>query len=393
MKKLHIIPHTHWDREWYMPFEHHRYRLVELFDDLIELMDKDPDYKYFHMDGQVIPVLDYLEIKPHMKDKVVQLIQKDKIQIGPWFILQDEFLTSGEANIRNLLIGLKMVKSLGGKPVMTGYFPDSFGNISQAPQILRGFNIQTAVFGRGLNEVGFNNEIIAQKGINKSEVNWKSPDGSTVSCVMFANWYCNAMDLPISGQKNTDRFNDIIARTKRFSHLDDLLGMNGCDHTPIQKDLSIAIKNANEAIKDVEIIHSNMKDYLDIVYQNRSKYDTVEGEIAGQLTRGYHLLINTASSRIDLKKLNHKAQIKLEKEAEMISSVNQLYQGKYDQHYLEYAWKLLLENHPHDSICSCSCDAVHEEMITRFNKVIQSAELITDEAARSILSQVNTESI
>src|SRR5690606_39206240 len=163
-----------------------------------------------HMDGQVIPILDYLQIKPHMKDKVLKLIQEDKLQIGPWYILQDEYLISSEANVRNMIVGLKLCASLGAKPVMTGYFPDSFGNIAQAPQILKGFGIKTAVFGRGLNEVGFNNEIISRKGINKSEVNWMSPDGSTVTCAMFANWYCNAIDLPITGKENTERFQRII---------------------------------------------------------------------------------------------------------------------------------------------------------------------------------------
>ncbi len=392
MKKLHIIPHTHWDREWYMPFEQHRYRLVELMDDLLEVMKNDKEYKYFHMDGQVIPILDYLEVKPSRKDEVLKLIALDKIQIGPWYILQDEYLISSEANVRNMLIGLKLSKSLGAKPVMTGYFPDSFGNISQAPQILKKFGIETAVFGRGLNEVGFNNEIISQKGINKSEVNWQSPDGSTVACVMFANWYCNAIDLPLSGKENTERFQKIIDNTQKFSHLDDLLGMNGCDHTPIQKDLTSALNHARKTIPDVEIIHSNMKDYLDIVLKHKNRYGLVQGEIAGQLTRGYHLLINTASSRVDLKKLNHQAQVTLEKRAEPIAAIAHHYGIRHDSEYFDYAWKLLMENHPHDSICSCSVDPVHDEMTTRFNKVIQVADLIEAEAARKYLSQLDTTS-
>lgn len=29
-------------------------------------------------------------------------------------------------------------------------------------------------------------------------------------------------------------------------------------------------------------------------------------------------------------------------------------------------WKLLMQNHPHDSICGCSVDDVHREMINPF---------------------------
>ena len=136
-KTLHIVSHSHWDREWYMSFEQHRMRLVELFDTLIETMENHPEYKYYHMDGQYVVIEDYLEVRPQMKDRLFKLIGEDRIQIGPWYVLQDEYLTSGEANVRNMLYGIKLCKSIGADPVMCGYFPDAFGNISQAPQILR----------------------------------------------------------------------------------------------------------------------------------------------------------------------------------------------------------------------------------------------------------------
>ena len=195
-KTLHIIPHSHWDREWYLPFETHRTRLVKLFDTLIDLMEKNPEYTYYHMDGQFVVIEDYLEIRPQMKERLLALIKADRIQIGPWYILQDEYLTSGEANIRNMLYGIKLCKNFGADPVMSGYFPDAFGNISQAPQILRGFGIDNAIFGRGLNDMGADNVVVRQNGITKSEMLWQSPDGSEVIGIMFANWYCNAMELP-----------------------------------------------------------------------------------------------------------------------------------------------------------------------------------------------------
>ena len=99
-KTLHIVSHTHWDREWYMSFEEHRMRLVELMDTLIETMEAHPDYKYFHLDGQYIVIEDYLEIKPYMRDRLLKLIKEDRIQIGPFYILQDVFYTGyGEREI------------------------------------------------------------------------------------------------------------------------------------------------------------------------------------------------------------------------------------------------------------------------------------------------------
>jgi alpha-mannosidase len=132
-KVVHVISHSHWDHEWYLPFEKQRLKLVVLVDTLLELFEKDPDFRSFHLDGQTIVLDDYLQIRPERREKIAQLVQEGRLHIGPWYILQDEFLTSSEANIRNLLVGLSDAKTFGGVSRI-GYFPDSFGNMGQAPQ-------------------------------------------------------------------------------------------------------------------------------------------------------------------------------------------------------------------------------------------------------------------
>ena len=163
-KQLHIISHSHWDREWYMGFEQHRARLVELMDALIDKMESDEEYRYFHLDGHVLAIEDYLEIRPEKRSRLEKLIRDGRIQVGPWYVLQDEFLTSGEANVRNMLEGLRYCEENGYEPVMSGYFPDAFGNISQAPQILRGFGIDNAVFGRGMGVIFEDNKPAEAEG-------------------------------------------------------------------------------------------------------------------------------------------------------------------------------------------------------------------------------------
>ena len=112
MKNVHIISHSHWDREWYMSFEEHRTRLVTLIDECIELFENDPNFKGFYLDGHTALVEDYLEIKPQNREKVERFIKEGKFKVGPWYVLQDEFLTSGEANVRNLLVGMDLAESL-----------------------------------------------------------------------------------------------------------------------------------------------------------------------------------------------------------------------------------------------------------------------------------------
>lgn len=389
-KTLHIIPHSHWDREWYMPFEKHRIRLIDLFDNLIQVMEENEDYTYYHMDGQFIVVEDYLEIRPQMKERLFRLIRAGRIQIGPWYQLQDEYLTSGEANVRNMLYGIRFCREIGAEPVHSGYFPDSFGNVSQAPQIVRGFGFDNAIFGRGVNDIGTDNEVVKQSGVTKSELIWRAPDGSEVIGVMFANWYHNAMELPSDPEALKQRLKNIVAATSRFATTDHLLGMNGCDHQPIQMNLHEVIKLANEVQDDVIVKQSNFGEYIEEIRKNKDNLSVFEGEIAGQLTSGRNLLINTASARVDIKQDNHDAQHLLERIAEPVSVVSMLNGGKYKQDFFTYAWRKLMQNHPHDSICSCSCDEIYDEMKQRFAKAIACTEGLRDGSLDYLAATIDT---
>ena len=389
-KTLHIIPHSHWDREWYLPFEKHRTRLIDLLDDLIEVMEANDDYTYYHLDGQFAVIEDYLEVRPSMKDRLFALIRQGRIKVGPWYVLQDEYLTSGEANVRNMLYGIRLCKEIGAEPVKCGYFPDAFGNISQAPQIVRGFGIDNAVFGRGVNDVGADNEIIKQNGMSNSELIWRSPDGSEVIGVMFCNWYHNAMELPSDPEALKQRIEKIVRNTDRFATTDHLLGMNGCDHQPLQKNLHEVIKLANEVQDEVTVKQSNIEEYLEQIRENAKDLKVYEGEINSQFTSGWGNLICTASAHVDIKQDNHEAQHLLTGIAEPLSVLLKENGGKYKEDLLLYAWRTLMQNHPHDSICSCSCDEVYDEMKVRFMKSRTCTEEIRDYALDKLTSAITT---
>lgn len=157
-KTAHLISHTHWDREWYMPYEYHHTLLAELMNDLLRILEEDDSFRSFHLDGQTIIIEDYLQIHPEKREVLEKYIREGRIIIGPWYVLQDEFLTSSEANVRNLLIGHQDAAYYGVISKL-GYFPDSFGNMGQAPQMLKQADIDTAVFGRGVKPTGFDNMV------------------------------------------------------------------------------------------------------------------------------------------------------------------------------------------------------------------------------------------
>ncbi|KRG11723.1 alpha-mannosidase, partial [Lederbergia galactosidilytica] len=388
----HIISHSHWDREWYLPFEKHRFYLVKLMDALLEKLENDPEYKSFHLDGQTIALDDYFEVRPEKYDLVKKYIQEKRIIIGPWYILQDAFLTSAEANVRNLVIGMNESKKYGQYSKL-GYFPDTFGIYGQAPQILKQAGIDTAAFGRGVKPTGFNNMVSDSENFESpySELEWQSPDGSSVLGVLFANWYSNGNEIPSSKEEAEKFWEQKLADAKKYASTPHLLYMNGCDHQPLQKDLPEAIKLANEMYPDIEFKHSSFEEYMEEVKNSLpEKLQTVTGELRNQRTDGWSTLVNTASARIYLKQMNQSAQNKLERLIEPLATFAYMNGEEYPEDYLRFAWKQLMQNHPHDSICGCSIDEVHEEMVTRFKKVDQMADKLIEEQTEKLTAKMNT---
>jgi hypothetical protein len=217
MTTLHLVSHTHWDREWYLTFQQFRLKLVHLIDGLLDILEHDENYKHFMLDGQTIVLDDYLLMRPEREADLRRYIKNGRILVGPWHILPDEFLVSPEATIRNLLEGDRTCRRFGPK-MMVGYIPDPFGHIGQMPQILRGFGIETACVQRGLSD-------------QPCEFWWESPDGSRLFMAYLRDGYGNAALLPAS---EPERFTALVRQVRDnlapHSAADHLLLMYGTDH-------------------------------------------------------------------------------------------------------------------------------------------------------------------
>ena len=154
--KIYYFNSTHWDREWYLPFQSFRYELVETLNHLVKTMEQHPEFKLFCLDGQTVVLEDYADIEPHNAKRLRKLIEQGRVVVGPWYTMPDEYSVSGESLIRNLSVGMKLAEKWGGKPLMYGYINDIFGHIAQLPQILNGFGINGAYISRGLGDTDFN---------------------------------------------------------------------------------------------------------------------------------------------------------------------------------------------------------------------------------------------
>lgn len=390
-RTAHLISHTHWDREWYLPYEKHHVRLVALVDALLDKLDQSEAFRSFYLDGQTIILEDYLQVRPENRERLEKHIRDGRILIGPWYILQDAFLTSGEANVRNMQIGHRDAQAYG-EPAKIGYFPDTFGLVGQTPQLMKQSGIDNVFFGRGVKPTGFNNTV-SDGGYESSfsELLWEGPDGSKVLGILFANWYSNGNEVPVDEAEAKLYWERKLADAEKYASTNELLFMNGCDHQPVQLDLPEALETAARLYPDTEFVHSSLPQYLQSLKgaMNR-ELSTVKGELRSQRTDGWGTLVNTASARVYLKQMNQEGQALLEKVAEPLASFAHLLGKDYPHHLFTYAWKTLMQNHPHDSICGCSVDEVHREMVTRFAKSRHVAEAIIDDSKMAVAEAVDT---
>ncbi len=392
MATLHLVPHTHWDREWYLPFQVFRLKLVHLLDLLADTLEDQPTFNAFTLDGQTIILEDYLSLRPERRAALEEWVRTGRVLIGPWYILPDEFLVSPEALVRNLLIGRADCARFGGR-MQVGYLPDPFGHISQMPQILRGFGIEAAAFRRGLDD-------------EACELWWEGPDGSRVLAAYLRDGYDNAARLPTTPQAFVDAVaarRDSLGPHCATSHR---LLLNGTDHQEPQPEIAHLVETAWTGPDS--LILSTIPAYLDGVraeLEAGSPIPTIRGELRSP--KRHHLLPAVLSSRTWIKQRNHECESLLERWVEPFAAWADLLAGSpHDrlvftgrletprlrdvQPLIRSTWRMLLQCQPHDSICGCSIDAVHDEMRSRFAQVEQIGEELTRQSLRSLADQVDT---
>jgi len=368
---VHIVSHTHWDREWYLSYEQFRLRLVALVDRLLDLMEQNADYEYFHLDGQTIVLEDYLELRPDQEPRLRRLIDQGRILIGPWYDMPDEFLVSGESLVRNLARGHRIARRFG-TPMPVGYLPDLFGHVAQMPQILRQFGLDNTILWRGF-------------GGRRAEYWWDAPDGSRVLMMHLPpEGYCNATRVHFKPELMIERATKAIEVESSRTGVGQVLLMNGVDHVEPHSIIPELARRLSQTLS-TEVKHSTLPAYVAAVREAVNNGGGPQLEIVkGELRSGEeyaNLLPGVLSARVYIKQANARVQTLLEKRAEPLASFAWMLGARYPAEELQYAWKTLLQNHPHDSICGCSVDAVHEENMVRFGRAEQVAGGVADAAA------------
>ncbi len=378
-----IVSHAHWDREWYLSFEEYRTWLVDMVDDLFERMERDPDFNSFMFDGQMAMVRDYLEVRPEQRELFKEYVRKKKFVIGPWYVLVDQFIPSGESHIRNLMYGLEFARELG-EPMMVGYIPDQFGHIAQMPQLLKGFGIDSAVIYRGFG---------GEPGQESSEYQWHSPDGSSVLMVHLPK------DGYSFGYFGADSDDEIPTRFKRLREEIDprastsqRLVLNGGDHHWPDPNLTKAVRVLSKNI-DANFKLADLSDYMTQLKSevNWSTLPVVNGEMRFGLRHAFAVLGGTASSRMYVKQANYDCETKLERILEPLNAIAVALGKKSRTGLIKQAWMYVLQSQDHDVICGSSVDSVYEETMVRYTKAREIAKQTATQILNDLIPQDSTQ--
>ncbi len=391
-----LISHTHWDRAWYVTFQEYRVRLVRLIDKLIDLLERDPGFRVFMLDGQMSVLDDYLEARPGQAARLQALAKAGRILVGPWFVLADEFLVSPESLIRNLALGRKLGEAYGGVANI-GYVPDGFGHIAQLPQILRGFGIDNAFFWRGMGTEG---DPLG------TEFMWHAPDGSSVTTILMPWGYHNVTNLGYGihwGDVSQMTFDPELAlrkieravhKLKTMTNTGTILLMNGIDHAEAEPRIPAIIGHANEEIEGVTITHGTLAEHLAKVRAAVQARDIKLPEFEGEFRWGRYseILQGVYSTRIHLKQQNHALETLLEKYMEPLCALAWAVGAPVENgtpDLIALAWRWLLLNHPHDDMYGSGIDEVHHEMAYRFSQARQIAEALIRDSFRLLAREVD----
>jgi 2-O-(6-phospho-alpha-D-mannosyl)-D-glycerate hydrolase len=372
---VHLVSHTHWDREWYLPVERFRQRLVALVDELID--DPPGAEESFLLDGQAIVLDDYVRVRPDRARAIGELLRERRLEAGPWYVLADELIPSGEALVRNLLAGRRTLARFGASAPPVLYCPDSFGHPAALPSIATGFGLGVIVLWRGYGSRRFPPGDTAW---------WTAPSGERVLLYHLSRGgYELASNLPVDAEGAEARWAAMREQLAPRSTTGVVLLPHGADHHARQVEYRAAV-NAVEAAGARDAVHrSSLLRFQRALVEraSHSALPSVDGELRDSYGYAWTLQ-GTFATRAHEKRLNALAERALIRDAEPWNALASR-DKRSRRALLDEAWRTLLEAHPHDTLCGCSIDDVAAAMELRLGSAINQAAGVREDAVLDLV--------
>ena len=378
-RKVHGVPHSHWDREWYFTTSRSKVYLMKDLKDVLDTLESNPDFKYFMVDAQGSLLDDYIKWMPQDKDRITKLVKEKKLVIGPWYTQTDQLVISGESIVRNMYYGMKRCETFGGY-MNVGYVPDSFGQSGNMPQIYKEFGIDDTLFWRG----------VSDDMVNHTDYNWRGDDGSVVFTTQIPFGYYIGGNIP-EDPKQSEEFwqKECFEKAGGRSATKHIYFPNGFDQAPIRTNLPEIIKERNEKDPENEYVISCIEDYIKDVKSENPELE----EVSGELVIAKHMRIHKSifSSRSDLKVMNTQIQNYVTNVMEPLLTLSYNLGNDYPHEAVGEIWKLLFENAAHDSIGSCISDTANEDVYVRYKQARDIAVNLVELHSRLIATSVKND--
>lgn len=374
-KKIHVVPHSHWDREWYFTTSRSKVYLMKNLKDVLDTLEADERFHYFMLDAQGSLLDDYTKWMPQDKERIKRLVRANRLVIGPWYTQSDLMVISAESIVRNLYYGMKTCEEYG-RYMNVGYVPDSFGQAGNMPQIYREFGIEDTLFWRG----------VSDDMVKHTDFMWKGHDGSRVFATQIPFGYYIGGNIP-EDKKDRDLFwNKECLQKAGKGSTNQIYFPNGFDQAPIRKNLPDLIQQRNDEDEEHEYVISCIEDYMKDVKAQKPNLEEVEGE----LLIAKHMRIHKSifSSRSDLKILNTKIQHYVTNIMEPLLTLSYALGNAYPKEAVKDVWKLLFENAAHDSIGSCISDCANEDVYMRYKQASDIAENLVELHERLLATSI-----
>ena len=370
-----VLTHTHWDREWYLPAGRFRQRLVALID---EVLDGDESESPFLLDGQAVVLDDYVDVRPERAVELARALQAGRIEAGPWYVLADELIPSGEALVRNLLAGRRALRRFGAEPPPVLYSPDAFGHAAALPLIARGFGFEMAIVWRGYG---------GDRWPAGDTVRWRAADGSEITLFHLPpDGYEFGSSLPSDPGAAAARWRamrDVLAPRSRTGLL---FVQNGADHHARQTGAREAVRALTMAAAPATVVPGTLREFARELMTRISALPlpVVRGELRDSY--GYTwTLQGTFGTRARQKRRNAHVERTLTRDAEPWAALAARAGGESRRHLTAAAWRMTLLSHPHDTLCGCSVDEVARAMDARLDDAMTQAAGLRHDAIHDLV--------
>lgn len=341
-RTIHLIPHVHWDREWYLTRSQFTARLVPMLDQVLDLLESAPALRW-HLDGQMILVEDYLAVVPGARGTIEALVRRGQLGLGPWYVLADELMPSGVSLAKNLEIGIALARDLGGEaPVL--YSPDAFGHPAGLPSLAARFGIRWATVWRGAGRADLPERDLFR---------WHDGETSVLTYRFPPQGYEAGIDLAQAGDRLAAVWAPLRRQLIARAETPEIAVPVGADHHAPEPTLVSLAERLQALEPDAEVRFSGWAEYFRAAESHRADLGTRRGELRDSAGVVWSLQgVHSTRSRL---KGRYSAA-----EARLITAA-----GLSDGPVLQHAWRALVQAQFHDTLAGCCADAVADEQNVR----------------------------